>query len=202
MAEYILRNRDDDDHWKPVTKRPPTEGSDFTATFVALRGLRAYGTNEQRDRIADRSARARTWLTKSLGVDTEDRTFRLRALKLADADKDALRLAVEGLCATQRPDGGWAQVDGGESDAYATGSALVALHESGSLAVDNPVYRRGLTFLIKDQRQDGSWYVKSRSRPFQTYFESGFPYGKDQFISISASGWAATALLLALPEPG
>jgi hypothetical protein len=43
--------------------------------------------------------------------------------------------------------------------------------------------------------------VRSRSRPFQVYFESGFPYGKDQFISLAASGWATTALALALPQP-
>jgi hypothetical protein len=41
--------------------------------------------------------------------------------------------------------------------------------------------------------------VGSRSKPFQTYFESGFPYGKDQFISLAASSWATTALALALP---
>src|SRR5262249_13807004 len=45
-----------------------------------------------------------------------------------------------------------------------------------------------------------TWYVRSRSKPFQTYFESGFPHGKDQFISLAASSWATTALALALPE--
>ena len=41
--------------------------------------------------------------------------------------------------------------------------------------------------------------MASRSKPFQLYFESGFPYGKDQFIAVAASGWAAAALALALP---
>ena len=49
------------------------------------------------------------------------------------------------------------------------------------------------------QRPDGSWHVRSRSKPFQTYFESGFPHGKDQFISMAATGWATTALALACP---
>src|SRR5262249_10167341 len=99
----------------------------------------------------------------------------------------------------QRPDGGWAQRDGMESDAYATGSALVALHRAGGLATDDPVYRRGLSYLLGTQREDGTWYVRSRSRPFQLYFESGFPHGKDQFISLAASSWATTALALSLP---
>jgi hypothetical protein len=45
---------------------------------------------------------------------------------------------------------------------------------------------------------DGSWLVRSRSRPFQTYFETGFPHGKDQWISSAATGWATTALALAV----
>ena len=52
---------------------------------------------------------------------------------------------------------------------------------------------------MSNQLPDGSWHVVSRSKPFQPYFESGYPHGKDQFISIAAAGWATTALLLALP---
>jgi len=33
--------------------------------------------------------------------------------------------------------------------------------------------------------------------PIQPYFESGFPHGRDQFISAAATNWAATALALA-----
>jgi hypothetical protein len=102
---------------------------------------------------------------------------------------------------TQRDDGGWAQLDSLKSDAYATGSALVALHQAGALPTTDPAYQRGLKFLLATQQDDGSWHVKSRSKPFQLYFESGFPHGKDQFISLAASSWATTALVLALP-PG
>ena len=86
-----------------------------------------------------------------------------------------------------------------ESDAYATGTALVALHQAAGLAAGDPVYRRGVKYLLATQLGDGTWHVRSRSKPFQTYFESGFPYGKDQFISLAASSWATTALALALP---
>jgi hypothetical protein len=103
------------------------------------------------------------------------------------------------LVRSQRPDGGWGQTDALTSDAYATGSALVALHQAGGLAASDPVYQRGVAFLRKEQREDGSWLVHSRSKPFQTYYESGFPHGKDQFISMAASGWATTALALACP---
>jgi hypothetical protein len=36
--------------------------------------------------------------------------------------------------------------------------------------------------------------VKTRSIWFQPYFESGFPYGQDQFISAAGTAWAAMAL--------
>jgi hypothetical protein len=85
------------------------------------------------------------------------------------------------------------------SDAYATGTALVALHEAGGLPASDPVYHRGVRYLLAGQKADGTWLVHSRSKPFQTYFESGFPHGKDQFISLAASAWATTALALVLP---
>src|SRR5262245_7048407 len=77
-----------------------------------------------------------------------------------------------------------------------------ALHLAGGLATDDPAYGRGLAYLKATQRPDGSWHVKSRSKPFQTYFESGFPYKGDQFISMAASSWATAALVLACPKTG
>ena len=113
----------------------------------------------------------------------------------------------------QCDDGGWAQLDGpggaggGEppaaairSDAYATGTALVALHQAGGLSTSDSAYQRGLRYLLATQHTDGTWHVATRSKPIQKYFETGFPYGKDQFISSAATGWAATALGLAI-EP-
>ena len=58
---------------------------------------------------------------------------------------------------------------------------------------------RSMADLLATQRADGTWLVRSRSKPFQPYYESGFPHGQDQFISSAATGWAATALAAALP---
>jgi squalene cyclase len=199
VVEYLLKKDESRDHWKGSSNRPPSEASDFTSTYLALRALAAYGKDGQKDRIAGRVAKARQWLEASRPKDTEDRVFRLLALKAASANEESIRKAADDLLATRRDDGGWSQLDGGASDAYATGSALVALHLAGGLATNSPPYRGGLRFLIADQRDDGSWFVASRSKPFQPYFESGFPYGKDQFISMAASSWAVTALAMACP---
>jgi hypothetical protein len=200
VAEYLLKNQADRDHWRTGSNRPPTETSDFTTTYLALRALRVWGSAAKLDaaKVARRLERARGWLVKTPAKDTEDRVFRLLGLKEVGADAKEVSSVAWELVRTQRPDGGWSQLDGGTSDAYATGSALVALHESGGLKADAPAYRAGVAYLLKAQRPDGTWFVKSRSKPFQPYYESGFPHEKDQFISIAASGWATTALAFAV----
>jgi hypothetical protein len=199
VAEYLLLRDKDRDHWPATSNRPPSETSDFTTTALALRALRDWATPAQKERATKRTEAARAWLLKAEPKDTEDRVWRLWGLHTAGAKEKELKDAADQLAKAQRKDGGWSQTDALESDAYATGSALVALHQAGGMATTDPVYERGLAFLVKTQGEDGSWLVKSRSKPFQTYFESGFPHGKDQFISMAASAWATTALADALP---
>jgi hypothetical protein len=197
VVEYLLKRDRDRDHWRTSSNRPPSEASDFTPTYLALRALRAWATDEQKERAAKRVEAARGWLLKTKAKDTEDRVFRLFGLAEAKADAKELASASWELLKTQRADGGWAQKDGMASDPYATGTALVALHRAGGLPTDHPAYRQGVAFLVRTQQADGSWLVKSRSNPFQPYYESGFPHGTNQFISVAASGWATTALVLA-----
>ncbi len=199
VAEYLLLRDKDRDHWRAVSDRPPSEVSPFTTTYVAVRALQAFGTPEQKSRIDERLGTVRGWLARTPGGDTEDRVFRLWALKRAGAEEKDVEAAALELIKTQRPDGGWAQTDTRDSDAYATGTALVALEQAAGLAPAAPAFQRGVRYLLATQLADGTWHVRSRSKPFQTYFESGFPHGKDQFISLGATGWATTALSLALP---
>ena len=200
VAEYFLLRQSDREHYAPESVRPPSEQSRFTSTYVALRGLKTFGVPEQKERIDARIDRVRQWLVKAEPEDTEDRVFRLRAFQLIGVSEESVQQAAKDLQSSQRSDGGWAQRDDMESDAYATGTALVALHETGGMATDDSIYSKGLEYLISSQKVDGSWYVASRSKPFQTYFESGYPHGNDQFISIAAASWSTTALALALPK--
>jgi len=199
VAEYLLLRQQDLDHYEPDAERPPSEQSFFTSTYVALRGLKVFGTPEQQERIQGRTERLRTWVMATTPHDTEDKVFRLRLMSLMDAAPCDVRQAANDLLRIQRPDGGWGQLDEMETDPYATGTALVALHQAGALSTEDPVYRKGLSYLLSKQLEDGSWHVVSRSKPIQTYFESGYPHGRDQFISMSAASWSTTALALALP---
>ena len=125
--------------------------------------------------------------------------MQLLGLAWAKAAREDLKKSAQALLAEQRADGGWAQMPALESDAYATGQALVALHHAGQLHASDPVYQRGVAFLMRTQHPDGSWFVRSRSNPFQPYKESGFPHGKHQWISAAGTSWAAMALSLSLP---
>jgi len=116
-----------------------------------------------------------------------------------DAGDSTLRKLAKTILAAQRADGGWAQNAFLSSDAYATGQTLASLAKTGMLKPGDPVYQRALKYLLSTQSADGSWYVRSRSPKFQPFFESGFPYGHDQWISAMATGWAATAVAMALP---
>lgn len=208
VVQYLLQRHQDRDHWPNSSQRPPSEASPFTTTFLALYGLNAYGTPAHQMRIAARKEQVRQWLIRTPPRDQEDRVFRLLALAEADAPSAELSQAAQALRQTQRDDGGWAQLDSGEpveatrSDAYATGSALVALHLAGRVSTSEALYQRGVAYLVRTQQPDGSWHVPSRSKPFQTYFETGYPHGKDQFISCAAGAWATWALVLYLsPQP-
>jgi hypothetical protein len=194
LVRLLRQSQKTDGRWQSIV-RPPHEASEFTATAVSLRGIRLYG--DPRDPANQRAVRAaRRWLEHNAAANTEDHVFRLLGLVWADAVPARQRAAADQLLRLQRPDGGWSQLQWRASDAYATGSALCALYAAG-VGTDNPAWRRGVLFILQSQLADGSWWVRSRSLPTQSYFESGFPHGEDQFISAAATNWAVQALTLA-----
>jgi len=198
MVEYLLNYQKDLGAWKVIVNRPPAEASDFTTNYVALRGVNRYGNAKQQAAIATRASAVEQWLESAKIGNTEDQVFRLRlACELKLPPKTVDRFAQD-LLREQGPEGGWAQKPGMKSDAYATGSALVALHEVGGPSDQHTWWQRGVGYLLRTQKPDGSWQVETRAKPLQEYFESGFPHGKDQFISAFATGWATEALLLSL----
>jgi ankyrin repeat protein len=185
--------------WRSISMRPPIEYSDITTTANAVRSLQAFAPKPHRADYARSVERAAAWLIEAQPYGTEERAFQLLGLKWAgtDLNQEPVRRMIRSLLSEQQPDGGWAPLPGMQSDAYATGQALVALHETGGADSATSAYQRGVQYLLRTQLEDGSWHVKTRATPGQPYFESGFPHGKDQFISIAASNWATMALIFA-----
>ncbi|HKA01880.1 MAG TPA: ankyrin repeat domain-containing protein, partial [Candidatus Solibacter sp.] len=175
--------------------RPPITESVFGGTARAIRAIRTYGIPARGREFDARIALARSWLERTTPRSTDDYAMRLLGLYWASASKEAIAKSASELIALQRKDGGWAGNPYLKSDAFATGESLVALIESGTGA---DAVRRGVGFLLATQYPDGSWYVRSRSIKFQPYFESGFPFGHDQWISTAGTAWAAQAIALSL----
>jgi hypothetical protein len=104
---------------------------------------------------------------------------------------------VRDLQSLQRGDGGWSQLPALESDAYATGLAMYAMYEAGVPATD-PAYRAGLKYLLSTQAADGTWHVRARALPIQPYFQSGYPYDHDQWISAAGAAYSTLAIAAAV----
>ncbi|MBI1325816.1 hypothetical protein GC170_21855 [bacterium] len=195
LAHYLKNRQSNEGHWRVISHRPPLESSDIAVTAASLRAIKVYAPKSRRNEYEKPIEHATQWLKKARPTSTEDFAFQIFGLKWAGENAETLRPIAHDLLKQQRADGGWAELATLPSDAYATGQALVALKEAGILAPSDPAYRRGVEYLLSTQLEDGSWYVKSRSVPFQPYFESGFPHGKDQWISVAATNWAAMALI-------
>ena len=181
--------------------RPPIEDGDISRTALGINALKNYGAPGRAAEIKQRIGRARDWLAAAKATTAEDRNMQLVGLGWGGADNAVLQRLARVILAAQRADGGWSQRAELGSDAYATGQTLYALSVSVALSPREPAYRKGVNYLLSTQYADGSWYVRSRAPKFQPYFESGFPYGHDQWISQMATGWAAAALTLAIDEP-
>lgn len=200
MARYLKNRQLADGSWRIAAHRPPIESSDITVTALSMRAIQVYAPAPLRARYHAAVQRAGQWLAAQTPWNADEWASQLRGLKWAGRPSAEVARATRGLVAQQRPDGGWAQLPTLESDAYATGQALVALHDAGGLSTSHPVYRRGLAFLLRTQYADGTWHVASRVLAIQPLFDIGFPHGRDAWISAAGTNWAVTALALAVRD--
>ncbi len=195
-----------DGHWATFDARPPQSESLFTATAMAARVVSVYMPPELATARRATLDRARAWFVAHEPASTEDATYRLLGLLWTDAPSQQRKAAAAALVKSQRDDGGWAQVAAMQSDAYATGQVLYALSKAGDVPANDAAWQRGLKYLLRTQRPDGAWLVKTRLHspaPISPpYFESGFPGGHSQFISCAATSFAVMAMAAALPASG
>lgn len=189
-----------DGSWTPNgVSRPPMEDSLVTATAMGVRALTLYRMKAREREVAEYLSRAKRWLLAVDARSAEDRAMRLMALVWTRAARADVDRALRQVLDQQQTGGGWPQRDDFEPDAYATGQSLYALHTAG-VTTTNEAYRKGIQFLLRNQYQDGAWLVKTRSFPTQPYFESGYPFGNNQWISAAGASWAALAIAQTLPD--
>jgi N-acyl-D-amino-acid deacylase len=179
--------------------RPPSEYSLISHTAMAVGGLKAYSFPSMRKEVSASLHKAGQWLIAATAASAEERAMRLMGLVWTQAPHSAVESAMRAVREHQDSSGGWSQFDRTAPDAYATGMSLYALHLAGVMTTDD-AYRRGVTFLLDTQYEDGAWFVRSHTFPVQRYFESGFPFGRHQWISSAGTSWASLAIAQTLPD--
>ena len=198
MARNVMDRQNVGGDWPSHRQRPPSSYSNFTFTALGVRAIQLYAHPTLRAEVAKHVALARQWLLTHRPVDTEERTYQLIGLKWSGGDRATLDRLARDLARTQEADGGWSSLDGRVSDAYSTGQVLVALHDAGGVPTSDRNWQRGIEYLLKTQAEDGSWHTATRLYPpaplSPPYFESGLPYGHDQFLSAQGGAWAVMAL--------
>jgi hypothetical protein len=188
-----------DGRWPAHVYRPPMQASDVSATALVIQVIRHYGWPGRKAEFDAAVDRARNWLWTVKAETTEDAAYQLLGLHWAGEPAEKLTGLAKALLSQQRKDGGWAQLPKLESDAYATGQALYALSRAVKHPTTNRDWQQGLRFLLGTQHEDGSWHVISRTFPGQPTMDSGFPHGRDSWISAAGTSWAVLAMTEALP---
>lgn len=196
---YIKGMQQPEGNWRGGGSRPPLTFDDFTTTAFMVRALSIYGSPADAPDTDARIDRARAWMQKATADRTQERAFKVMGLSWAHAERAAIDAAISDLLALQRGDGGWGQLPAMPTDAYATGIALYALSQAGVSAANKP-YQSGLKYLLSTQAHDGTWHVRTRALPIQPYFESGYPYAHDQWISAAAAAYATLAISAAVQQ--
>lgn len=199
LVNFMIVRQRRDGAWVAQANRPPSEGSLFTSAAFALGNLRRFASEANKKQVVESFQKGKQWLLANPAKTTEDKVFRLHGLVHAEAAVKEVDVERARLLGEQRGDGSWAQLPDLAGDAYATGSAVYVLRHSG-VPADHPAFRKAVKFLVSTQKDDGSWLVKTRSRPIQTFFDNGDPGGASQFISFTATNWAILALIETLPR--
>ncbi len=192
LARYVYaRQMPDGSFTLRGISRSPLEEHDLHRTALALYVLPRF----QNIVTPERMKQAAEWLAAQPARTNDEMAMKLLGLHWAGAPAQATREAAKRLAASMRTDGGFGGNPWLPSDNHSTALARYALREAGGLTPEQAVMRRSRAFLEERQQSDGTWYQASRAAKFQPYFESGFPYGHDQWVSAAATAWGVLALV-------
>jgi len=194
IAHALSSRQEADGSFNIYDVRPPLGSSRMKWTALSMRALQLYGPRGAADDYNPIVDRARLYLEANDAPDTQSLAYRILGLRWAGSDPELIEKLAKKLAAAQRNGGGWAQRAEMAPDAFATGQALWALNEGAGWNPNSAIYRKGADFLRRTQSPDGSWHVRTRALGFQPLHDTGFPHGRDQWISSAATGYAVIGL--------
>lgn len=191
LLKTVQSDQTENGSWSawPETRPPIFGNSDESMTALATLALMpAAATGDDSAKAArDKGVQ---WLAETK-TDDDPQSIAMRLVLWQRLGRPAEEYAplVQRIKERQNADGGWSQTTDMASDAWATGQALYALAHAG-IKPDDPAVQRAHAFLIKTQRDDGSWPMTSR--PIKPGGE-----GSKSLIPITGAGsaWAVIGLL-------
>jgi hypothetical protein len=180
-------------------KRPETESNAVVTMWVLLALAQSHQLGP---RAVESRDRGWAWVrSQPAGVSTEWLLARLLLERhLGEAGAAAVWQAQ--VIESQRPDGGWRWLVAGDgqdpSNAFSTGQALYALARAG-LGRDHAAIQRSVGYLLRTQKEDGTWSV-----PSQLVSNKGEEGGKIEYVyKYWATAWATMGLArLLIDTPG
>jgi hypothetical protein len=200
-VDYMMSQAKTDGSFLAESGRVPLETGDIHLTAMAIRSIELYASPAKKNKVDELEAKTRLWLENVKTDQQQELAFQLLGLEWCGSSISHKTIIADKLRAMQNADGGWSQLPTLQSDAYATGQTLYALYESKMIKPEDPLYQKGISFLLKTQNDQGAWFVATRSFPIQPFVRSDFPPNdENQFISATGSNWAVISLLNALPD--
>jgi hypothetical protein len=212
-VDYLIGQQKADGSFGAEFGRTPLEGGEIHLAALCVRAIQLYAPPAQSKRVDQLTSRTRSWLENTTPTVQQELNFQLLGLQWCGSNRLQKEKTAARILAMQHPDGSWSQLPTMAGDAYATGQALYALSESGTVLPQNMTlstnmaqsqnlaWQKGVAWLLKHQDASGAWIVETRAFAIQPFFNSDFPpYDENQYISATATNWAALALLNALPD--
>jgi hypothetical protein len=147
-------------YW-PETRPPLFGNSDESMTTLATLALSSGAIAADTSAISARDKGVRWLIETPTDGDAQSIAMRVVLWQRLGRKPEEWKPLAKRIRQRQNADGGWSQANEMASDAWATGQALYALARAG-VKPDDPVIERAHAFLIRIQREDGSWPMTSR----------------------------------------
>lgn len=171
LAEHLARFQEEDGTWELRNPEgsglPPHSESRETIVLLALLAWEpsVSADPQQAARMQASREKALAWLRDNKSTDTlQAIALRLLLDVRSGKPREQLQPGIDRLLSLQHTDGGWRQLPEMPSDAYATGQTLWVLSFAG-VKPNRPEIVRAISFLVANQRDDGSWPMPYRSHP-------------------------------------
>jgi hypothetical protein len=161
LLRQIVSKQAADGSWgHPLDLRVPLGGP--TEDIAILSRLALVQSGDKSKAVSDCIEKAGSWLAANHDeTSRQARNLRLLMSLCEEKPRKEMEPILTAIRAEQNPDGGWSQTPEMKSDAYATGQTLYVLARSG-VKPAAPEMQRGVEFLNRTQRDDGSWPMTSR----------------------------------------